>query len=118
MMPGEGRKRAKARGVKFGRPRKMTPHQRQEALQRLRAGETIAAEQGNQRSAGIRRNGKREFAQLVIDETEQVSFRIGVARQCRAVRSMSVGYVAEAKSNLLNWRWATPKMQSLWHGPR
>ena len=25
---GEGRKRAKARGVRFGRPRKMTPHQR------------------------------------------------------------------------------------------
>jgi hypothetical protein len=39
---GEGRKRAKARGVKFGRPRKMTPHQRQEALQRLAAGETMA----------------------------------------------------------------------------
>ena len=38
---GEGRKRAKARGVKFGRPRKMTPHQRQEALQRLAAGETM-----------------------------------------------------------------------------
>jgi DNA invertase Pin-like site-specific DNA recombinase len=37
---GEGRKRAKDRGVKFGRPRKMTPHQRQEALQRLAAGET------------------------------------------------------------------------------
>ena len=35
---GEGRKRAKERGVKFGRPRKMTPHQRQEALQRLAAG--------------------------------------------------------------------------------
>ena len=30
------------RGVKFGRPRKMTPHQRQEALQRLAAGETMA----------------------------------------------------------------------------
>jgi hypothetical protein len=30
------------RGVKFGRPRKMTPHQRQEALQRLHAGETMA----------------------------------------------------------------------------
>jgi DNA invertase Pin-like site-specific DNA recombinase len=29
---GEGRKRAQARGVKFGRPRKPTPHQRQEAL--------------------------------------------------------------------------------------
>jgi DNA invertase Pin-like site-specific DNA recombinase len=39
---GEGRKRAKERGVKFGRPRKMTPHQRQEAIQRLIAGETQA----------------------------------------------------------------------------
>jgi DNA invertase Pin-like site-specific DNA recombinase len=39
---GEGRKRAKDRGVKFGRPRKMTPHQRQEAIQRLAAGETMA----------------------------------------------------------------------------
>jgi DNA invertase Pin-like site-specific DNA recombinase len=39
---GEGRKRAKERGVKFGRPRKMTPHQRQEAIERLMAGETQA----------------------------------------------------------------------------
>jgi DNA invertase Pin-like site-specific DNA recombinase len=39
---GEGRERAKARGVRFGRPRKMTPHQRQEALQRLAACETQA----------------------------------------------------------------------------
>jgi DNA invertase Pin-like site-specific DNA recombinase len=39
---GEGRKRAKERGVRFGRPRKMTPHQRQEAIQRLAAGETQA----------------------------------------------------------------------------
>jgi DNA invertase Pin-like site-specific DNA recombinase len=39
---GEGRKRAKARGIKFGRPPKLTPHQRQEALQRLAAGETQA----------------------------------------------------------------------------
>jgi DNA invertase Pin-like site-specific DNA recombinase len=29
---GEGRKRAQASGVKVGRPRKPTPHQRQEAL--------------------------------------------------------------------------------------
>jgi DNA invertase Pin-like site-specific DNA recombinase len=35
---GEGRKRAQARGVKFGRPSKLTAHQRQEALQRLAAG--------------------------------------------------------------------------------
>jgi len=32
---GDGRTRAKARGVKFGRPTALTPHQRQEALQRL-----------------------------------------------------------------------------------
>ena len=29
---GEGRKRAKARGVLFGRPSKLTPHQRREAI--------------------------------------------------------------------------------------
>ena len=38
----DGRKRAKARGVRFGRPRKLTPHQRQEALTRLASGETQA----------------------------------------------------------------------------
>src|SRR3982074_2748969 len=39
---GEGRKRAKDRGVKFGRPRKLTAHPRQEALARLAGGETQA----------------------------------------------------------------------------
>lgn len=39
---GEGRKRAQERGVRFGRPRKLTPHQRQEALERLSKGETQA----------------------------------------------------------------------------
>jgi DNA invertase Pin-like site-specific DNA recombinase len=39
---GEGRKRAMARGVKFGRPPVLTAHQRQQALQRLAAGETQA----------------------------------------------------------------------------
>jgi DNA invertase Pin-like site-specific DNA recombinase len=34
----DGRKRAKARGVKFGRPVKLMAHQRQEALQRLADG--------------------------------------------------------------------------------
>lgn len=37
----EGRKRARARGVPFGRPRKLTQHQRQEALQRLANGEAL-----------------------------------------------------------------------------
>jgi DNA invertase Pin-like site-specific DNA recombinase len=37
---GEGRKRAQDRGVRFGRPPKLTTHQRQEALARLAAGDT------------------------------------------------------------------------------
>jgi DNA invertase Pin-like site-specific DNA recombinase len=38
----EGRNRAKARGVKFGRKPKLTPFQRAEALERLTRGETQA----------------------------------------------------------------------------
>jgi DNA invertase Pin-like site-specific DNA recombinase len=37
---GEGRSRAMARGVRFGRPLTLTAHQRQEAIQRLSNGET------------------------------------------------------------------------------
>jgi DNA invertase Pin-like site-specific DNA recombinase len=39
---GEGRKRAKARGVRFGRPPSLTVHQRHEAIQRLAEGATQA----------------------------------------------------------------------------
>lgn len=39
---GDGRTRAKARGVKFGRPSALTPHQRQEAIERLSKGEAQA----------------------------------------------------------------------------
>jgi DNA invertase Pin-like site-specific DNA recombinase len=39
---GDGRRRAKARGVRFGRPAALTPHQRQEAVQRLAQGEVQA----------------------------------------------------------------------------
>jgi DNA invertase Pin-like site-specific DNA recombinase len=38
----DGRVRAKARGVRFGRPAALTPHQRAEALQRLANGEVQA----------------------------------------------------------------------------
>ena len=38
----DGRTRAKARGVKFGRPTALTSHQRAEALQRLGNGEAQA----------------------------------------------------------------------------
>jgi DNA invertase Pin-like site-specific DNA recombinase len=36
---GDGRARAKARGVRFGRPAALTPHQRQEAIRKLAQGE-------------------------------------------------------------------------------
>jgi DNA invertase Pin-like site-specific DNA recombinase len=37
----EGRKRAQARGVKFGRKPKLTPDQQREALERRARGETL-----------------------------------------------------------------------------
>jgi DNA invertase Pin-like site-specific DNA recombinase len=40
---GEGRKRAMANGVKFGRKPKLSPYQREEALKRRAAGETLAS---------------------------------------------------------------------------
>jgi DNA invertase Pin-like site-specific DNA recombinase len=39
---GEGRQRAKARGVIMGRPPTLTPHQRREAIGRREAGETLS----------------------------------------------------------------------------
>ena len=39
---GEGRERAKVRGVVFGRKPKLTPHQRSEAIARRDAGEALA----------------------------------------------------------------------------
>jgi DNA invertase Pin-like site-specific DNA recombinase len=38
---GEGRERAMKAGVRFGRPSKLTPHQRREAIKRLNAGEAV-----------------------------------------------------------------------------
>ncbi len=38
---GEGRERAKARGVRLGRKPKLTPHQIREALARREAGEAL-----------------------------------------------------------------------------
>jgi DNA invertase Pin-like site-specific DNA recombinase len=41
---GEGRERAKARGVKLGRRPKLTPHQRQEAIKRRDSGKECLAD--------------------------------------------------------------------------
>src|SRR5580704_13493424 len=43
---GEGRERAKARGVKMGRPPKLTPHQQKEAIKRREQGDESLAEIG------------------------------------------------------------------------
>jgi DNA invertase Pin-like site-specific DNA recombinase len=43
---GEGRARALARGQKMGRPPKLTPHQRREAIKRRDTGEESLAEIG------------------------------------------------------------------------
>ena len=43
---GEGRERAKARGVKMGRPPKLTQHQRHEAIKRRDSGEELLADIG------------------------------------------------------------------------
>jgi len=42
----EGRERAKARGVKMGRPHKLTPHQQREAIKRRDRGDESLAEIG------------------------------------------------------------------------
>jgi DNA invertase Pin-like site-specific DNA recombinase len=43
---GEGRERAKTRGVKMGRPPKLTQHQRREAIKRRDSGEESLADIG------------------------------------------------------------------------
>jgi DNA invertase Pin-like site-specific DNA recombinase len=40
-MTGEGRERAKMNGVRFGRPLKLSLHQRREALERISDGESV-----------------------------------------------------------------------------
>jgi DNA invertase Pin-like site-specific DNA recombinase len=48
---GEGRKRAMANGVKFGRKPKLSDYQRQEAIKRRAAGETLAQRAEMERKA-------------------------------------------------------------------
>jgi uncharacterized protein involved in type VI secretion and phage assembly len=43
----DGRKRAQARGVRFGRPLKLAGHQRQEVAQRLAEGAVLRCEPGD-----------------------------------------------------------------------
>jgi DNA invertase Pin-like site-specific DNA recombinase len=57
---GEGRKRALANGVKFGRPKALSPHQQAEILKRRANGETLsilAASYGVNRKTIMRLGG-------------------------------------------------------------
>jgi Helix-turn-helix domain len=58
---GEGRERAKARGVKMGRKPKLTPHQRAKAIKRKDSGEAVReiARSFNVHHATISRLGMR-----------------------------------------------------------
>src|SRR6476660_43769 len=61
---GNGSARAKARGVRFGRPRTLTPQQRQEAMPRLAEGEVqadLARSYGVSQSTISRLSGDRPF---------------------------------------------------------
>jgi DNA invertase Pin-like site-specific DNA recombinase len=49
---GEGRARAKARGVKLGRKPKLTAHQKREALERRARGDETLAEIGRSYNVG------------------------------------------------------------------
>jgi len=63
---GDGRARAKARGVKFGRPTKLTPHQRREATQRLAEGAVqadLARSYGVSQATISRLSGDRPFGE-------------------------------------------------------
>jgi hypothetical protein len=54
----------------------------QRELAHLMAGrQSVAAEQRNQGGAGLRRNRKVGVAHLVIDETNEIPFSVGVARE-------------------------------------
>ncbi len=77
---GEGRARAVARGVKMGRPPKLTPHQQKEAIKRRDQGEETLADIGrsyNVSAATISRlrmkKDCRIGSELVILKTRQVS---------------------------------------------
>jgi DNA invertase Pin-like site-specific DNA recombinase len=62
---GEGRERAQAKGVVFGRKPKLSPHQRREALARLKAGDAVvdvAASYGVDRATMYRLRAKAQPA--------------------------------------------------------
>jgi DNA invertase Pin-like site-specific DNA recombinase len=61
---GEGRARAKARGQSLGRPFKLTPHQRQEAIKRREVGEETLTEIGRSYNVSAQTIGRLEAAEV------------------------------------------------------
>ena len=64
----DGRKRAQDRGVRFGRPRKLDQHQRQEALQRLEIGQTVYLKSSRHQNVPGARTSSSKAMQLHLDE--------------------------------------------------
>jgi hypothetical protein len=84
---GEGRRRAKERGVRFGRPRKMTSHQRREAIARLQAGETqadVARPTASTRppSAGWRLQALSRTPRPACEEEAGPAYHLSRSRHC------------------------------------
>ena len=75
---GEGRTRAKARGVRFGRPPSLTVHQRQEVIQRLAEG---VAQADLARTYGV---SQATISRMQPPPVEPAS--VGAARNARAHR--------------------------------
>ena len=73
----DGRTRAKARGVKFGRPVKLTAHQRQEAIQRLAEG---AVQADLARSYGVSQATISRLAAWPAREEDEVKETASIGR--------------------------------------
>src|SRR5262249_25089994 len=93
----EGRKRAKERGVKFGRPAKLTAHQRREAMQRLADG---AVQADLARSYGV---SQATISRLAAPSPFEASAAGAV--QCRATATSAAAPI-----------WGEKKAAALWAG--
>jgi DNA invertase Pin-like site-specific DNA recombinase len=87
---GEGRARAVARGQRMGRPPKLTPHQRREAIKRRNQGETLAESRlpfGYFSPAGARRGRRRArrhaLPRILRLQHPQPAHASGLCPRCR-----------------------------------
>src|SRR4051812_17804415 len=82
---GEGRTRAKARGVKLGRKPKLTLHQKREAIARRERGDETLAEIGRHLVAWIQQESSRIKHLWRLTDSEVSSLLNGLAYPCNKV---------------------------------